>query len=125
MNKIYNFLYKDENCLCIERKHSHFTECLSVIKEAHEAQKTYVKKEQEPRITTEEFIEKARIIHGDKYDYIKTKFKNNNTKVCIICPIHGEFWATPSNHLQNRGCRKCGLENEVLKEERKIKTIKK
>ena len=76
MNKIYNFLYKDENCLCIERKHSHFTECLSVIKEAHEAQKTYVKKEQEPRITTEEFIEKyARPVIEENKDIIIKRWK--------------------------------------------------
>ena len=43
------------------------------------------------RLTTEEFIEKARKIHGDKYDYSKVEYKSATEKVIIICPIHGEF----------------------------------
>ena len=53
------------------------------------------------------FIERARKIHGDKYDYSKVEYVNNKTKVCIICPIHGEFWQTPDKHLRGQGCRKC------------------
>ena len=55
----------------------------------------------------EEFIIKARKIHGDKYDYSKVKYVNNITKICIICPEHGEFWQIPSNHLRGFGCKKC------------------
>ena len=44
------------------------------------------------KLTTEEFIEKARKIHGNKYDYSKVVYVNSQTKVCIICPIHGDFW---------------------------------
>lgn len=109
LKKIYDFLYKNENCLCLERKHIHFNKCLSIIQEAHEAQKTYVKKEQKPRMTTEEFIKKAKIVHGNKYDYSKTNFKNNNIKIKIICPEHGEFEQIPYNHLRGRGCKQCGL----------------
>lgn len=43
------------------------------------------------KLTTEEFIERARKIHGNKYDYSKVNYVNAKTKVCIICPIHGEF----------------------------------
>ena len=57
--------------------------------------------------TTEEFIEKAKEIHGDKYDYSKVEYVNNKTKVCIICPIHGEFWQKPDAHLQGQGCNLC------------------
>lgn len=62
--------------------------------------------------TTKEFIESARKIHGDKYDYSKVEYVNNFTKVCIICPEHGEFWQTPSNHVNGsrpRGCPICGI----------------
>lgn len=59
----------------------------------------------------EEFIEKAKAKHGDKYDYSKVEYKNNHTKICIICPIHGEFWQTPSAHLNTCGCYKCGKMN--------------
>ena len=57
--------------------------------------------------TTEEFIEKAREIHGDKYDYSKVEYVNAKTKVCIICPEHGEFWQTPDSHLRGSGCIHC------------------
>ena len=56
------------------------------------------------------FVKKAIKKHGDKYDYSKVEYKNCKEKVCIICPIHGEFWQTPDNHLQNGGCSKCSRE---------------
>ena len=59
-------------------------------------------------MTKENFIIKARKVHGDKYDYSKVVYKNNKTKVCIICPIHGEFWQTPDSHLRGCGCKLCG-----------------
>lgn len=62
------------------------------------------------RSNTEEFIEKARKIHGDKFDYSKVEYINNKTPVCIICPIHGEFWQRPDAHLHGNGCEKCSYE---------------
>ena len=59
------------------------------------------------KYTTEQFIEKAREVHGDKYDYSKVEYVNANTKICIICPEHGEFWQTPASHLNGKGCEKC------------------
>ena len=59
-------------------------------------------------LNTEQFIERAKKVHGDKYDYSKTEYINSSTKICIICPIHGEFWQTPTEHLRGRGCKKCG-----------------
>lgn len=56
---------------------------------------------------TKEFIEKAQKTHGDKYDYSKVKYTHNKTKVCIICPKHGEFWQRPHDHLRSNGCPKC------------------
>ena len=58
----------------------------------------------------EEFITKARLVHGDKYDYSKVAYFNGKTKVCIICPEHGEFWQAPNSHLQGHGCKKCAME---------------
>ena len=56
--------------------------------------------------TLENFIEKAKKIHGDKYDYSKVEYVNNRTKVCIICPEHGEFWQSPNKHLHTKyGCQ--------------------
>lgn len=67
------------------------------------------------KYTYEEFIEKAKMLHGDKYDYSKVNFINTYTKVCIICPEHGEFWQTPKNHLKGAGCVKCGIINASKK----------
>jgi len=63
------------------------------------------------KLTTEQFISKAKSIHGDKFDYSKTKYVNGETKVCIICPTHGESWIFPNQHLIGFGCRRCGYEN--------------
>ncbi|HGX8664189.1 TPA: DUF723 domain-containing protein [Escherichia coli] len=60
------------------------------------------------KLTTEEFIAKARAIHGDKYDYSKVVYKNYSSPVTIICPVHGEFPQRPDNHLMGKGCRECG-----------------
>ena len=57
--------------------------------------------------TTEQFILEARKIHGDKYDYSKVEYINAKTKVCIICPEHGEFWQIPDSHLRGGGCINC------------------
>ena len=61
--------------------------------------------------TTEDFIKKAKKIHAGKYDYSKVEYKNTSTKVCIICPDHGEFWQTPNNHLFGAGCPTCPQSN--------------
>ncbi len=59
------------------------------------------------RCTLEDFIRKARLIHGDKYDYSKVVYVNSHTKVIIVCPTHGEFEQTPNNHINGQGCPKC------------------
>ena len=56
---------------------------------------------------TYEFIKEANSVHKNKYDYSKVEYVNNKTKVCIICPEHGEFWQTPSIHLRTYGCPIC------------------
>jgi hypothetical protein len=71
------------------------------------------------KMTLEEFIQKAKKVHGDKYDYSKVKYVNSKTNVCIICPEHGEFWQTPSSHLSGSGCHMCNeweMEYMVKKE---------
>ena len=59
------------------------------------------------KLTTEEFIARAKAVHGDKYDYSKVEYVDSKTKVCIICPEHGEFWQKPKNHLSGYGCPIC------------------
>jgi hypothetical protein len=63
------------------------------------------------KITTEEFIKRAKKVHGDAYDYSKTNFIKSSEKVCITCKKHGDFWQLPFNHLKGQGCPKCKNEN--------------
>ena len=59
------------------------------------------------RKTKEQFIKEAKLIHNNKYDYSLVEYKNNSTKVKIICPIHGVFEQTPHDHLQKKQCKRC------------------
>jgi len=59
-------------------------------------------------LTTNKFIQIALQVHSNKYNYSKVNYVNNHTKVCIICPEHGEFWQIPVDHIRSkRGCRRC------------------
>jgi hypothetical protein len=59
------------------------------------------------RSNTKKFIEKATILHGNKYDYSKVEYENNRSKVTIVCKNHGPFEQTPNTHLSGSGCIKC------------------
>lgn len=74
---------------------------------------------------SELFIERAKVAHGDKYDYSKAKYNIVNDKIIIICPIHGEFLQSKYCHLIGCGCSKCaGCYNpnteEYIKRAKKI-----
>ena len=58
--------------------------------------------------TTEEFLTKAKDVHGDRYDYSEVEYTRSNKNVKILCKIHGEFSQEANSHLSGRGCRKCG-----------------
>ena len=64
--------------------------------------------------SSEQFIEKAKKVHGNFYDYSLVDYKNSFEKITIICPIHGEFLKIPYNHTSNKqGCPKCGKQNSI------------
>lgn len=69
--------------------------------------------------TTQEFIEEIEKIHGDKYDYSKIEYKNNCTKVCVVCKKHGDFYIRPDHLINGGGCKECFKEKQS---ERKLKT---
>jgi Protein of unknown function (DUF723). len=62
------------------------------------------------RYTTEEFIAKARAVHGDRYDYSRVDYVDSVTPVRIVCPEHGEFKQRPAMHLSGSGCPGCANE---------------
>ena len=59
------------------------------------------------KLTTAAFIEKARAVHGDTYDYSRVEYSTNSQAVTIICAVHGAFEQRAANHLLGRGCREC------------------
>ncbi len=64
------------------------------------------------RGTTEEFIAKAKQVHGDKFDYTQVDYLNSNANIIIVCPKHGEFEQIPYNHLMGKGCTRCAMEKQ-------------
>lgn len=109
--------YKNANekiCLICHHKdnegieHGKFYITTGHLRDGHGCPKCGIEKRIDKRKSKiEDFIKKAKHIHGNKYDYSKVKYVNSHTKVCIICPIHGEFWQTPASHLMGRNCPKC------------------
>jgi len=65
---------------------------------------------------TEEFIKKAGLKHGDKYDYSLVIYKNNSSLVDIICQEHGIFKQIPNAHLNGQGCPKCKINYKISRE---------
>lgn len=69
------------------------------------------------RKTLEELLSDCERVHGDKYDYsLVTEYKNNHTKIPVICRKHNKvFYIQPNNHiLQKQGCPICSNERRRL-----------
>lgn len=62
------------------------------------------------KLTQTEFIERSNLKHNNYYDYSKVIYKNVDTKITIICPVHGEFELRPDHHLSGVKCKKCSFE---------------
>lgn len=65
------------------------------------------------RTTRDDFIARARLAHGDKYDYSQADYRGVDTPVTIICPTHGAFLQSPYDHTRGHGCRECGIEKSA------------
>ena len=70
------------------------------------------------KLAKEEFIDKAKKIHSNFYDYSLVNYINNKIKVKIICPVHGIFEQSPHNHLNGRGCPKCAVLSKIKKQKK-------
>lgn len=77
------------------------------------------------KVTLEEFIDRANKVHDNKYDYSKVDYVDLKTKVCIICPIHGEFYQLPIVHIKGSGCKFCSIENKKWSKEKYIEAVNK
>ena len=114
--------YIDGNKLIKIKCHTHgyFSQLPKVHKKGHGCQKCG----KNYRMVSNEFVEKAKEIHGNKYDYSKVNYIDNKTKIIIICNKHGQFEQSPNNHLTGYGCLICGFElNANLKRKSNEKFI--
>ena len=59
------------------------------------------------RMSTEDFIAKARAKHGDKYNYSRAEYSGALKKLTISCPEHGDFQQKADSHLRGQGCKHC------------------
>lgn len=57
--------------------------------------------------TIDDFVQQAREKHGMRYDYSKSTYEHSNSKLCITCAKHGDFWQLARSHLSGSGCYKC------------------
>ena len=60
---------------------------------------------------------RAKEVHGDKYDYSKTKYKDMRSNIEIVCPVHGSFYQRAQSHILGHGCPFC--KNDRQKERMK------
>ena len=65
--------------------------------------------------TTAIFIKKSNIAHNSKFGYQKSVYINNNTNICVICPIHGDLLVNPANHMKGHDCFECSKNNRPRK----------
>ncbi len=55
------------------------------------------------------FVQRARAVHGDRYDYDSFEYTTAATKGKIVCAEHGAFWQSASNHLRGNRCPMCSI----------------
>lgn len=100
---VYQSALKSVTITC--RKHGDFEQRAGSHLAGNGCLKCYVENQ---RLSLEQFIENARRVHGDKYDYSKVKYLGNKKPVEIICSIHGTFRQKPNSHVSSKmGCRFC------------------
>ena len=105
-NKYISFTLKNETFVIKQRLDSH------KIGEITREESSY--------LTGKRFLEKAKKLHFDKYDYSLVNFIRSNRKVKILCPTHGSFDQTPNSHSSGKGCRFCFYDSNVSKAEKKL-----
>lgn len=67
------------------------------------------------KLTQDEYIYRAKEVHGDTYIYEKTMYVRSNVRVSITCRIHGDFEQFPMHHLKGHGCFLCGMKTTSTK----------
>lgn len=125
-----NYVNNKTNVCIICPEHGEFWQRPSHHLDGHGCKKCSSSKPRKKRgvgynsLGKEEFVKRAVEKFGDRYDYSKVIYVNCDTKVDIICPIHGIFHQTPYNHLKSNGCPKCFSEtNHIIQRKSKEQFI--
>jgi len=84
----------------------------------------YIEVHNKQRKTNETFIKEIEKIYGDKYDFSKVNYTGAKNKVCVICPIHGEFYIRPNDLLNGHGCPACAGTKPLTTDSFKERAIK-
>jgi hypothetical protein len=76
-------------------------------------------------LSSEDWVQKFKDVHGDKFTYENFKYKKSIEDVTINCKKHGVFSVSPLNHLQNKngGCTKCLSEEQTLRQSRTTEEV--
>lgn len=75
------------------------------------------------RLTTDEFTQKSRKVHGNRYDYSEVNYLSSNSKVIITCKKHGNFTQTPKHHLSGSNCPQCSFDKTNKDNTKTIETF--
>ena len=63
------------------------------------------------KMTQDEWVARARSVHGDRYDYSKSVYQSIRGRLIVVCPIHGDFETTYMYHIYRKsGCPRCAVE---------------
>jgi len=104
------YVASHENVNIICKKHGVFSQkAYSHIAGKGCSSCSYEYRSKKQSYTEESFATKANIVHNNKYDYSLVVYRNNKTNIKIICPDHGDFLQSPSNHIKGQGCPECGI----------------
>jgi very-short-patch-repair endonuclease len=98
------------NIICSE--HGMFEQILNSHLDGKGCKKCAINKQ---FLTIEEFIKRSNQVHDNKYDYSLSNYKNNRTKIKIICKKHGKFNQKVNDHLNGSGCSICNSSKGELK----------
>lgn len=126
VNKInYQCVLIDEKNVTFKcEKHGEFSVSLSSIKNGAACKEcAYNKLSQSNNLGIEEFINRSSTIHSNRYNYSKVQYTNQNDKVLIVCPEHGEFWQSPRKHMLGQGCKTCSISKCQLELYNSIKDV--
>lgn len=120
-NKIHNFKYdysktiyikSNQKIIIICPKHEKFLQTPNAHLRKQGCKKcSVIKIKKILTFTNEQFIQKAKEIHGNQYDYSKVEYKNSHTKIIIVCPKHGQFEQIPDSHIRGSSCFICSRLN--------------